>query len=666
MAIRAEVERKVSRLAGLVSLVVSVAPPIAFTWDVYTGATSRLEVEASQQAKAITEFVGRNPTAWQLPTDRLLWLLEANRTLGGEVRVVNRDGQVIVRAGAPSEWPVMARRAEFFDFGSPVGEVEVMASGRGILYRAVVVLGVSIGLGLLIYGPLRRIPLRAIETANRELETSETRYRRLVESAPLGIVKHQHGAIEFVNSAFMTMVGAGDARELVGRDFLDFVVPEHRGQAAEMIVALSGGAASLPLKRLTLLRRDESVLETEIAGVSNLEGDAWIAQLIILNVSDRQRAHDLIRKSRDRLLRQQRALAAIARSDPFVGGDAEAAARALTEAAAKQLEVERVGLWMLTPARDAMRCADLYQRSLDRHSSGAVVTVRSAGRFIEAIGSEEAIVADDARSDELTRELADAYLDPLGIGSVIDVPVRLRGVIAGVFCHEHVGPPISWTPEQRMFAIAIGNLAALTLEQGARRQAEEEARALRETLERRVGERAAELEETLGELKSFAFSILQDREIMREEVDLGALARQAIARLAEGEPEGRVECLVQPDLEVRCDWLLMQVAMERLVGRAWKASLGAEVPRVEIGEGKVDGQRAFFVMDSGPRTGMMEGGKLTHPADDSRRECGSTATGSGFALAAIIVARHGGRIWAETKPGGGTVIWFTLEPRPDE
>jgi two-component system phosphate regulon sensor histidine kinase PhoR len=42
----------------------------------------------------------------------------------------------------------------------------------------------------------------------------------------------------------------------------------------------------------------------------------------------------------------------------------------------------------------------------------------------------------------------------------------------------------------------------------------------------------------------------------------------------------------------------------------------------------------------------------------------SQGTGLGLAIAKHIVQAHGGQIWAEANPGGGTVIRFTLPVDP--
>lgn len=467
MANRPGVESTVSLLAAIVAVLVALGTPSAFLWYELDRAGAYLGAEAELQAAAMTAFVGRNPTTWRFSTERLRRVVEPSRILKGATRVLDGKGRVIVGAAVPAEWPVLARRAEYFDFGTPAGAVEVSISGRDILRRSAVVLAVCVALGALIYGPLRRLPLRAFNAATREIEASEARYRALVENAPVGIVKQRHGTIEFANRAFVSLAGAESAGDLLGRDLLGFVAPEHRGEAAGMVVALSGGPALQAMRRLHLLRRDGSIVETEVTGVASQERDAWIGQMIFVDVTEQRRAHELLRLSRDRLLEQQRVISSLARSGEFLtGGDA--AVRLLTEVAATQMRVDRVSLWRFSGERNTLQCVDLYERAAGRHGNSVVLRAEQHPRYFEAIGNEEAIVADDAPNDELTRELADTYLRPHGIVSLLGVPIRAANIVAGVLCLEHVGGHAFWTPEERMFAIAMGSLATLALERGAR------------------------------------------------------------------------------------------------------------------------------------------------------------------------------------------------------
>jgi len=82
----------------------------------------------------------------------------------------------------------------------------------------------------------------------------------------------------------------------------------------------------------------------------------------------------------------------------------------------------------------------------------------------------------DAIFDPATRELAETYLRPLGIGAMLDAPVFRAGELIGVVCHEHVGGPRPWTADELHFAGTVADLISMALEQADRLAAEEQLR----------------------------------------------------------------------------------------------------------------------------------------------------------------------------------------------
>ncbi|MCI0408130.1 MAG: PAS domain S-box protein, partial [Acidobacteria bacterium] len=74
-----------------------------------------------------------------------------------------------------------------------------------------------------------------------------------------------------------------------------------------------------------------------------------------------------------------------------------------------------------------------------------------------------------------------------------DAPVWLEGKMVGVVCHEHVGPPRQWTPEEERFASSVADFASLTLEAHQRWEAEQALRKAHDELETRVEQRTAQL-----------------------------------------------------------------------------------------------------------------------------------------------------------------------------
>jgi two-component sensor histidine kinase len=144
----------------------------------------------------------------------------------------------------------------------------------------------------------------------------------------------------------------------------------------------------------------------------------------------------------------------------------------ISEISARTLDVARVSVWRYNQDRSAIRCEDLYELIEDRHSAGAELTVNDCPAYFQALGGCDVIAADDAQNEPRTCEFSTNYLKPLGITSMMASPIQLRGVLDGVVCHEHVGPPRKWTSDERTFVIAIANLVSLALEESERRQAE--------------------------------------------------------------------------------------------------------------------------------------------------------------------------------------------------
>jgi PAS domain S-box-containing protein len=212
----------------------------------------------------------------------------------------------------------------------------------------------------------------------------------------------------------------------------------------------------------------------EVELLNDLAGDIGFSLEVSRRVADRERAEQ-------RLARQRAALIALANRQTLDVPDLTRELDAISAMAADTLGVERVSVWRFNAERTAITCESLFETSSRRHSSGEILTAATHPAYFRALTDAEIIAAADAATDPQTCELADGYLTPLGIGSMLDVPITVGGVRAGVVRHEHVGAPRHWTDDERTFAVAIANVVALTLERHQRRQAEE---AQRQSLER--------------------------------------------------------------------------------------------------------------------------------------------------------------------------------------
>ena len=186
---------------------------------------------------------------------------------------------------------------------------------------------------------------------------------------------------------------------------------------------------------------------------------------------------------RDVARREQDAIVRIARLSVGQGNlSLEDMLAELTETAAATLSVARTSVWLLSEDHRSLCCLDLYQMATGAHSAGTVLAADAYPRYFEALETGRAIDAHEASSDPRTSEFALGYLNPLGISSMMDAAVRRDGRLVGVVCHEHVGPPRVWQPDELAFAGALADQVALVLAADERRRLEREADATRREL----------------------------------------------------------------------------------------------------------------------------------------------------------------------------------------
>jgi PAS domain S-box-containing protein len=258
----------------------------------------------------------------------------------------------------------------------------------------------------------------------------------------------------------------------------------------------------------------------------------------------------------------------------------------------------------------------------------------------------------------------------------------------------------------------------------ALKRAEERERRLNTELEARVRSRTAELEASTRELDAFAYSVSHDlraplravagfsevlleeymdqldkpgkdylrrvvaatermgqliddllnlsrasrAELTRQPVELTAIAHRVIADLAltgPPRPLPELDVTIEEDLRAVCDPALLELVLRNLVSNAWKFSAKRDKPRLHFGSVQQDGTHAYFVADNGAGFDPRYAEKLFVPFQRLHTVEDFPGSGIGLAIVARIIARHGGRVWAQSSPGNGAVFYFTLPEHPD-
>lgn len=147
--------------------------------------------------------------------------------------------------------------------------------------------------------------------------------------------------------------------------------------------------------------------------------------------------------------------------------------------------------------------------------------------------------------------------------------------------------------------------------------------------------------------------------LRRERVNLSSLVREIVTDLKEQEPDRQVEVSIQGRVIAHWDPLLARVALENLLGNAWKYTGKRPAPRIEFGSQVVNGETVFYIQDNGVGFDMEHYDKIFLPFERLHRLDDYEGTGIGLATVQRVVAMHGGRIWAEAEVGKGAIFYFT-------
>jgi signal transduction histidine kinase len=183
----------------------------------------------------------------------------------------------------------------------------------------------------------------------------------------------------------------------------------------------------------------------------------------------------------------------------------------------------------------------------------------------------------------------------------------------------------------------------------------------REHLER-VRSSARHMEELIEGLLTMARIAKTD--LHRTAVDLSALAREAESGLRESDPSRSVELRIDADMKVQGDPVLLRCVITNLVANAWKFTAKRLQAKIEVGTIEDADASAFFVRDNGAGFDMRYADKLFSPFQRLHRQDQFPGTGVGLATVQRIIAKHGGRIWAESQPEQGATFFFTLPMSP--
>ncbi|HEU4652755.1 MAG TPA: response regulator [Steroidobacteraceae bacterium] len=156
-------------------------------------------------------------------------------------------------------------------------------------------------------------------------------------------------------------------------------------------------------------------------------------------------------------------------------------------------------------------------------------------------------------------------------------------------------------------------------------------------------------------------SRISQAELHRRDVDLTALAQEILDELRSNDRTRVVDTVVASGMHCHADPRLLRIALENLLGNAWKFTAKTSPARIDVGSDRAD---RFYVRDNGAGFDSNQASGLFSPFRRLHSAAEFAGTGVGLSIVQRIIRRHGGRVDAQAAPGRGATFLFTL-PQED-
>lgn len=141
----------------------------------------------------------------------------------------------------------------------------------------------------------------------------------------------------------------------------------------------------------------------------------------------------------------------------FYGGNIEQGSNIITKSIVEALNSDRASIWTYNNQGDAIVCDSIYIKSSGKFHCGLKIYSKEHPQYFNFLEEEGIIIAEDAQGHPATSSFFELYTKPLGIKSILDIPILYNQKIIGVFCVEHCSNR-KWLEEEIQFVRLLSSL----------------------------------------------------------------------------------------------------------------------------------------------------------------------------------------------------------------
>jgi len=171
---------------------------------------------------------------------------------------------------------------------------------------------------------------------------------------------------------------------------------------------------------------------------------------LLLKIKELEKKNDYVRDLNNVLIKQSN-------NSLFYEGNVSEGAKELTKQVIESINADRCSIWLYNKDKLSIKCQQLYIKSEDKWYQDIELHKKNFTSYFEALQVNPIIIANDATTHPSTSCFTDTYLIPLGIKSMLDVPILYRGEIIGVICIESLSAR-EWCEFEVGFAQVLSSL----------------------------------------------------------------------------------------------------------------------------------------------------------------------------------------------------------------
>ena len=158
----------------------------------------------------------------------------------------------------------------------------------------------------------------------------------------------------------------------------------------------------------------------------------------------------------------------------------------------------------------------------------------------------------------------------------------------------------------------------------------------------------------------FAFSQSARQTLTHTTINTHALVSDLLDELVAPQRNRDIHVTLHELQSISGDENMLRHVWQNLISNALKYTGKKNPATIEIGCQPSGNEMVFYIRDNGVGFDMHHSGKLFHAFERLHNSSDFEGTGIGLAIVQRIIARHGGRVWAEGNLNEGAVFYFSL------